>query len=80
MGVLLYSNPYSAGSVEYLFLISKNGDIHNKLYAYRLENGKVTLLPFKYEYKGEYLVILVIQYQKQVLISWVWKDMVSMTK
>jgi hypothetical protein len=54
VGILLYSNPYSAGSVEYLFLISKNGDIHNKLYAYRLENGKVTLLPFKYEYKGEY--------------------------
>ena len=24
------------------------------MYAYRLENGKVTLLPFKYEYKGEY--------------------------
>jgi hypothetical protein len=54
IGVILYSNQYSAGSVEYLFLISKDGEIHNKLSAYKLEEGDVTLLPFKYEYKGEY--------------------------
>jgi hypothetical protein len=53
IGVVVYSNRYSEGSVEYMFLLTKEGEEYNKLSGYRLENGEATLLPFKYEHKGE---------------------------
>ncbi len=53
IGVILYSNRYSKGDVEYLSLISREDESHNKLSVYKLENGEILLLPFKYEYKGE---------------------------
>jgi len=53
VGIVLYSNRYSEGSIEYLFLFSKQGEDYNKLSAYKIEDGEIRLLPFKYEYKGE---------------------------
>lgn len=53
VGIVLYSNRYSEGSIEYLFLFSKEGEDYNKLSAYKIEDGEIRLLPFKYEYKGE---------------------------
>lgn len=53
VGIVLYSNRYSEGSIEYLFLFSKEGEDYNKLSAYKIEDGEISLLPFKYEYKGE---------------------------
>ena len=52
-GVILYSNKYSAGNKEYLFLMSYAGESFNDLSVYRLEDGEYFPLMFKYEYKGE---------------------------
>lgn len=53
VGIVLYSNRYSEGSIEYLFLLNKEGEKYNKLSAYKIEDGEIRLLPFKYEYKGQ---------------------------
>ncbi|MDY0097464.1 MAG: hypothetical protein RBS01_03895 [Candidatus Dojkabacteria bacterium] len=53
LGVTLYSNRYSSGNAEYLFLLSHAGDSHNKLSAFRLEDGEFFPLMFKYEDRGE---------------------------
>ena len=52
-GVALYSNKYTSGNEEYLFLISDAGETLNDLSVYRLDNGEYLPLMFKYEYKGE---------------------------
>ncbi len=53
VGIVLFSNRRSEGSIEYLFLLNKEGEDYNKLSAYKIEDGEIRLLPFKYEYKGE---------------------------
>ncbi len=53
VGIVLFSNRYSEGSIEYLFLLNKEGEDYNKLSGYKIEDGEIRLLPFKYEYKGE---------------------------
>lgn len=53
IGIVLFSNSYSQGDVEHLFIFAKENQDHNNLSVYKLENGEVLLLPFKYEHKGQ---------------------------
>jgi hypothetical protein len=54
IGVVVFSNSYSNGNTEHLITMKYNGQSHNDITVYHLEDGKYRPLPFKYEKDGEY--------------------------